>query len=195
MLYPLSILSLVLLALIHLTDGHDQKHTHSTSTDKIPFETRAYWMRRAISTLAELESPCPVAAFGTVIVNHTDTGSNPKGKLVCMGVNQNSQSGNPTLHGKTEMLCYARALLMHRVGEIAAINNCSSILIEPNGSYKLTSAEALKAYRSLSLYTTAEACPMVLSRLHFRWAVTHDRPVRFGNSLVRLCGIYICYEY
>ena len=57
-------------------------------------------MRRAISALSELESPCPFAAFGTVIVNHTDTSAGPRGKLVCMGVNQNSQSGNPTLHGK-----------------------------------------------------------------------------------------------
>lgn len=57
-------------------------------------------MRRAISALVELESPCPFAAFGTVIVNHTDTSEGSKGSLVCMGVNQNSQSGNPTWHGK-----------------------------------------------------------------------------------------------
>jgi hypothetical protein len=105
MLYPLSILILVLLALIRLTNGHDEKHihpAHTHSTYKIPFEIRAYWMRRAISALAELESPCPFAAFGTVIVNHTDTSSDPKGRLVCIGVNQNSQLGNPTLHGKED---------------------------------------------------------------------------------------------
>jgi hypothetical protein len=103
MLYPLSILSLVLLALIHLTNGYGQKHihpAHTSSTDAIPFEIRAYWMRRAISALAELESPCPFAAFGTVIVNHTDISDDPKGKLVCMGINQNFQTGNPTLHGR-----------------------------------------------------------------------------------------------
>lgn len=99
MLYPLSFLSLLLLALIHLTNGHnhEQKYLHFTST--LPFETRAYWMRRAISALSELESPCPFAAFGTVIVNHTDTSVDEKGKLVCMGVNENLRSGNPTLHG------------------------------------------------------------------------------------------------
>lgn len=100
MLYPLSILSLVLLALIHLTHGHDQKHIHPphpSVKDTVPFETRAYWMRRAISALSELESPCPFAVFGTVIVNHTDT-SDSKGKLVCMGVNRTVQSGNPTMH-------------------------------------------------------------------------------------------------
>lgn len=66
----------------------------------IPFETRAYWMRAAIASLAELESPCPFAAFGTVIVNHTDVSEGEKGKLVCMGVNENSVTGNPTLHGE-----------------------------------------------------------------------------------------------
>jgi hypothetical protein len=91
MLYPLSILSLLLLALIHLTHG---------SQDSISFETRAYWMRRAISALSELDSPCPFAAFGTVIVNHTDTNSDSRGKLVCMGVNEGTKIGNPTLHGK-----------------------------------------------------------------------------------------------
>jgi hypothetical protein len=102
MLYPISILSVILLVLIHLTHGEAQ-NTHSEYAPHettIPFETRAYWMRRAISSLAELESPCHFAAFGTVIVNHTDISSDPKGKLVCIGVNQNAKTGNPTLHGR-----------------------------------------------------------------------------------------------
>jgi hypothetical protein len=106
MLYPLSILSLLLLALIHLTHGHSQKHSHpvqsskqTLSQDTIPYETRVYWIRKANAALAELASPCPYAAFGSVVVNHTDTSSDPKGKLVCMSVNQNMQRGNPTLHG------------------------------------------------------------------------------------------------
>lgn len=106
MLYPLSVLSLLLLALIHLTHGHNQRHSHPVkssqqmlSTDTIPYEIRVYWMRRANAALAELASPCPFGAFGTVVVNHTDTSSDPKGKLVCMSVNQNMQKGNPTLHG------------------------------------------------------------------------------------------------
>jgi hypothetical protein len=48
-----------------------------------------------------------------------------------------------------------------RIGEIAAINNCTAILTDPAGKYKLTGPEALKALGGLSLYTTAEACPMV----------------------------------
>jgi hypothetical protein len=98
MLYPLSILSL-LLSLIHLTHAHTPANKY-LEDDPIPFETRAYWMRRANAALAELDSPCPFAAFGTVIVNHTDTSSNPHGKLVCMDINQSLQTGNPTLHGR-----------------------------------------------------------------------------------------------
>lgn len=55
-------------------------------------------MRRAISALADHGSPCPFEAFGTVIVNHTDTSSDPNGRLICIGVND-VNSGNPTLHG------------------------------------------------------------------------------------------------
>lgn len=43
----------------------------------VTFPTRAHWMRQANEALSEISgSPCPFAAFGTVIVNHTasDTG-------------------------------------------------------------------------------------------------------------------------
>jgi hypothetical protein len=73
------------------------------STNGISFATRAYWMRRANEALAELSwSPCPFAAFGTVIVNHTN--SDGLGDLVCIGVNENSQTGNPSLHGKSSSI-------------------------------------------------------------------------------------------
>ena len=52
-----------------------------------------------------------------------------------------------------------------RAGEIAAINNCSKILTSADGEYRLNSAEALKAFSQLTLYTTAEACPMVCPQL------------------------------
>lgn len=59
-------------------------------------------MRRANEALGELSgSPCPFAAFGTVIVNHTN--SDGLGELVCMGVNENSLTGNPSLHGEFPM--------------------------------------------------------------------------------------------
>lgn len=94
MLYLVSMVGVVLLAIIRLTHGHqDHDHLHL-----VFFDTRAYWMRKAISALAELESPCPFEAFGSVIVNHTDTDADPRGSLVCVGVNQ-IKTGNPTLHG------------------------------------------------------------------------------------------------
>jgi hypothetical protein len=147
MLYPLSILSLLLVVLIHLTHGskppsHSHtKHSSSLPEDTIPFSTRAHWMRRANAALAELYSPCPFAPFGTVIVNHTDVSSSPLGEIVCLSVNQNEQTGNPTLHG-----------------EISAINNCSHIM----AARGLSPAEVREAWRGLSLYTNGEPCPMVL---------------------------------
>jgi hypothetical protein len=63
----------------------------------ITFPTRAHWMRLANEALNEISgSPCPFAAFGTVIVNHT---ASDAGELICMGVNENSKTGNPFLHG------------------------------------------------------------------------------------------------
>lgn len=46
-------------------------------------------------------------------------------------------------------------------GEIAAINNCTTVLTDPNAEYKLSPSEASKAFENLSLYTNAESCPMV----------------------------------
>ncbi|KHN97971.1 nucleoside deaminase [Metarhizium album ARSEF 1941] len=128
----------------------------------IPPETRSYWMRRATATLFEVTgSPCPMQAFGTVVVNHTAGGL---GELVCVGAND-VQSGNPTLHG-----------------EMAAIGNCSAILTDPNGRYKLSGREALKAWAELTLYTNAEPCPMCASAI--RWA--GFREVVFGSSIESL---------
>ncbi|KAF2489267.1 hypothetical protein BU16DRAFT_176568 [Lophium mytilinum] len=121
------------------------------SINNIPFSTRAYWMRRANAALADLASPCPFAAFGTVIVNHTDTSGGEFGKLVCIGINENGKVGNPVLHG-----------------EIAAINNCSSILTDASGPYNLSASEALDAFADLSIYTNGESCPMCASAI--RWA-------------------------
>jgi hypothetical protein len=104
MLYPLSFLSLLLLALIHFTSASTQDV--EAGEDPISFETRAHWMRRANLALLELSSPCPFAAFGTVIVNHSDTSTSPLGKEICIGVNQNYKTGNPTLHGKSDQVLH-----------------------------------------------------------------------------------------
>jgi len=60
----------------------------------IPYKTRAYWMRQANVALG---TPCPFAAFGSVVVNHT--AADGLGELVCTGANSNSKTGNPSLHG------------------------------------------------------------------------------------------------
>ncbi|KAL7624453.1 hypothetical protein AAE478_006018 [Parahypoxylon ruwenzoriense] len=142
------------LALFRLAFCHEHGHQGQAPIgkpttrppDDIPFSARAYWMRQAVLALGH---PCPYAAFGTVIVNHTaDSGL---GKLVCTGANSRSGSGNPTLHG-----------------EIAAINNCTSILTSPSGPYALPPGSALAAFAQLTLYTTAESCPMCASAI--RWA-------------------------
>lgn len=90
----------------HFAARHEHGHQHTfhssviadptLSINGIPFSTRAHWMRVANAALTELESPCPFAAFATAIVNHTAPGL---GELVCIGVNANSKTGNPTLHG------------------------------------------------------------------------------------------------
>ncbi|KAK6208992.1 hypothetical protein LQW54_006740 [Pestalotiopsis sp. IQ-011] len=119
------------------------------SINGIPYTTRAYWMRVANQALFDvLGDPCPFAAFGTVIVNHTVDGL---GDLVCIGANTNKVTGNPTLHG-----------------EMAAVQNCSEIFTDPSGPYNMTAAEALDAFSELSLYTNAESCPMCASAI--RWS-------------------------
>ncbi|KAI8963030.1 cytidine deaminase-like protein [Daldinia sp. FL1419] len=115
------------------------------STNDIPLSTRVYWMHQANLALGH---PCPKAPFGTVIVNHT--ANSGLGELVCTGANSRSATGNPTHHG-----------------EIEAINNCTKILTDPSGPYKLSPKEALAAFADLSLYTNAESCPMCASAVRF----------------------------
>ncbi|KAL0959731.1 hypothetical protein HGRIS_011422 [Hohenbuehelia grisea] len=134
-------------------------HPQST-VNGIPSSTREHWMREANAALGAIGgSPCPFAAFASVIVNHTAPGL---GELVCIGVNSNTQFGNPTLHG-----------------EIATIQNCSAVLTNPNGPYNLTGSQALDAFSQLSLYTNAESCPMCASAI--RWA--GFREYIYGTSI------------
>lgn len=109
-----------------------------------------------------LSGPCPFAAFGSVIVNHTSQPIDSMGELVCIGANANSATGNPTLHG-----------------EVSAIGNCSEVLTDPNGPYNLTAAQALDAFSSLTLYTNAESCPMCASAI--RWS--NFKEYVYGTSI------------
>lgn len=114
-------------------------------------QVRQFWMKQALSALTTLtSSPCPHEPFGTVIVNHTSSDPSDIGDLICIGAN-NIESGNPTLHG-----------------EIAGINNCTAVLTDPHGHWKLTPSELSQAWSQLTLYTTAEPCAMCASAI--RWA-------------------------
>lgn len=84
------------------------------SINNIPFSTRAYWMRQANAALSQLVSPCPFGAFGTVIVNHTAPGDDGLGEVICIGANNISRTGNPTLHGKAGFTnSFLRAVISH----------------------------------------------------------------------------------
>lgn len=112
---------------------------------------RQLWMKEALSALKTLtSSPCPHEPFGTVIVNHTSPNPSDIGDLICIGANDIA-SGNPTLHG-----------------EIAGINNCTAVLTDPNGHWKLSPTELSQAWSQFTLYTTAEPCSMCSSAI--RWA-------------------------
>lgn len=65
---------------------------------------------------------------------------------------------------------------------MAAISNCSAILTDPTGPYRLTATEAEAAFADLSLYTNAESCPMCASAI--RWA--GFREYIYGTSIDKL---------
>ncbi|KAI9742919.1 MAG: hypothetical protein M1818_003648 [Claussenomyces sp. TS43310] len=134
------------------------------TVNSIPLSTRQHWMREANRALLALSGPCPFAAFGSVIVNHTDQ-TGELGTLICIGANANSQTGDPTKHG-----------------EMAAISNCSKVLTDPEGRYRLSPPEALRALQDLSLYTNAESCPMCTSAI--RWA--NFKEYVYGTSIETL---------
>ena len=159
------------IALAH-SSGLHARHTKQnvvadpeTSLNGVSFATRAYWMRMANQALSDLSSPCPFAAFGTAIVNHTLPGL---GSLICIGANNNTLTGNPTLHG-----------------EIAAISNCTNVLADPNGPYKLSPSQITATWKTLTLYTNAESCPMCASAI--RWAGFKEYV--YGTSIDKLTEI------
>ncbi|KAI0884808.1 cytosine deaminase [Annulohypoxylon maeteangense] len=182
----LSLLLQVVLLYFSPVFCHDDHHFHSRShqtlisdptlsINGVSFSTRAYWMRQANLALGK---PCPYAAFGAVVVNHT--GGSGLGELVCTGANSGSSTGNPTLHG-----------------EMSAIDNCSRILTDPSGPYKLSPSEAIAAFPSLTLYTNAESCPMCASAI--RWAgfreyvygTTIDALIAKGWGQIRISSVEV----
>ncbi|KAI1499452.1 cytidine deaminase-like protein [Biscogniauxia marginata] len=140
----------------------------------IPLETRAHWMRQANLVL---KMPCPFAAFGSVVVNHTKPGL---GELVCTGANARRETGNPTLHG-----------------EISAINNCSNILKDLEGPHALSPSDAAAALTELSIYTNAESCPMCASAIRYAgfkeyiYGTSIDKLVERGWSQIHISSLEV----
>lgn len=50
---------------------------------------------------------------------------------------------------------------MFYLGEIAAIRNCTAVLTDSHGRFRLSPSEAQAAFTDFTLYTNAESCPMV----------------------------------
>ena len=66
--------------------------------------------------------------------------------------------------------------------EMVAIGNCTDILTDSDGAYKLSASEASAAWKDLTLYTNAESCPMCASAI--RWAGFKEYV--YGTSIGRL---------
>ncbi|KAL2857364.1 cytidine deaminase-like protein [Aspergillus pseudoustus] len=129
--------------------------TNHESADRgsiIPLTTREHWMRQTLVALNASGLPCPFYPFAAAVVNHTGSNNNGPGpgELICTGINSGRQSGNMMLHG-----------------EVAAIINCTAILQDPQGRFRLSPAETIAAFAEFSLYTNAESCPMCASAI--RW--------------------------
>ncbi|OHX00417.1 cytidine and deoxycytidylate deaminase zinc-binding region [Colletotrichum incanum] len=124
----------------HFVIPNDDQDMSGLTINSIPATKRVQYMRkfsRANEALFRQSGPCPFAAFGTIIVNHTSD------EVVCEGAN--FRTGDPTIHG-----------------EISAINACTAKF----AGQGMTATEIYAAWGDLSIYTNAESCPMVLSPLH-----------------------------
>ena len=91
----------------------------------VSLATRALWMRQANKAVKDVTgTKCPFAAFGTAIVNHTET---EPGTLVCTGGNMNSLTGNPSLHGKKQL-----EPSMQSVSDIRQVKSQRSQIVRPS---------------------------------------------------------------
>lgn len=145
-LRAVTILSLLLL--VSLVSSTNVQEVLLKEYDETPLHIHEHWMRYANTLYAELtpsHTPCPFNAFAAVVVNHSvRTSEHPLGRPICTGVNGVTEWGNPTLHG-----------------EIAAINNCSKIFKEEEMVGLNEGLGGEKVWRDLTIYSTAEPCPMV----------------------------------
>ncbi|KAK2036889.1 cytidine deaminase-like protein [Colletotrichum somersetense] len=122
----------------HFVVPNDDQDMSGLTVNSIPAEKRVEYMRKTNEALFRQSGPCPFAAFGAIIVNHTSD------EVVCEGAN--FRTGDPTIHG-----------------EISAINACTAKFAEQG----MTPTEIYAAWGDLSIYTNAESCPMCASAIRW----------------------------
>ncbi|KAM0747520.1 cytidine deaminase-like protein [Meredithblackwellia eburnea MCA 4105] len=132
----------------------------------VPAKDRDYWMSIANSAVREINGdPCGIAPFGVAVVNTTSN------ELVCVAANRVGLTGNPTQHG-----------------EMTGFDVCSEILREKGLSPK----EMLAAWKSFTMYTNGEPCPMCASALRWSgigevvWGTSIETIISGGRSQIYL---------
>ncbi|KAL1647530.1 hypothetical protein SLS61_007356 [Didymella pomorum] len=80
--------SLVAAIAAHFVVPNDDQDMSGIVVNGIPSSVREKYMRLANEALYEQSGPCPFAAYGTIIVNHTSD------EIVCRGAN--FRTGDPT---------------------------------------------------------------------------------------------------
>ncbi|BGO95272.1 hypothetical protein NBRC10512_003035 [Rhodotorula toruloides] len=136
------------------------------SINGVPATTRTKWMRVANDAVPEIMGePCSPFPFGVAVVNTTSD------ELVCVAANQVGVTGNPSMHG-----------------EISGIHRCTEVLKQRG----LTPSEILAVWRSFSMYTTGEPCPMCASALRWAgmgeviWATSIETIIKGGRNQIYL---------
>ncbi|ORY65027.1 cytidine deaminase-like protein [Pseudomassariella vexata] len=122
----------------HFTVPNDDQDMSGLTVNSLPWDKRVEYMRKTNQALYSQSGPCPFAAFGAIIVNHTAD------EVVCEGAN--FRTGDPTIHG-----------------EISAINACTAKFT----AMGMTPTQIYAAWGELSLYTNAESCPMCASAIRW----------------------------
>ncbi|KFA79705.1 hypothetical protein S40288_11695 [Stachybotrys chartarum IBT 40288] len=122
----------------HFTIPNDDQNMTGIVANGVPYAKRVEYMRKTNEALFRQSGPCPFAAYGTIIVNHTSD------EVVCEGAN--FRTGDPTIHG-----------------EISAINACTAKFTEMG----MTATQIFAAWGQLSIYTNAESCPMCASAIRW----------------------------
>ncbi|KAF3053204.1 hypothetical protein E8E11_011710 [Didymella keratinophila] len=107
----------------HFVVPNDDQNMSGIVVNGIPSSVREKYVRLVNEALYKQSGPCPFAAYGTIIVNHTSD------EIVCRGAN--FRTGDPTIHG-----------------EISAINACTAVLAARN----MTASQISAAWADLSIY-------------------------------------------